>query len=214
MPGYIGALRSEIKAVLGDNNGIWTVETLNILHHMDSFLKESQRMNASSFRKALGSPGFPVEVVIADIMSVGFDRKVMSTIQLSDGTILHSGDAIAMHSGPMSQDPAYYKNATCFDGDRFYNAPSDEPDATRNSENDYTGIEPGILSWGNGRFSCPGRWYASAMIKLLLAKFILEYDFEFPEGRGRRPKDFIMDVHVLPDMKQKMLVKKRSESIS
>ena len=46
------------------------------------------------------------------------------------------------------------------------------------------------------------------MIKLLLATLILEYDFEFPEGEIARPSDFVLDVHVLPDMKQKILLTK------
>lgn len=47
------------------------------------------------------------------------------------------------------------------------------------------------------------------MMKLLLATLILEYDFRFPNGQSARPPNFVMDVHVLPDMKQKIILSKR-----
>ncbi len=209
MPEYIPPLRLEAQTVLQSGGGVWTVENLNKLHRLDSFLKESQRMNASSFRRFLEAVSLRITDVIANVVLVGFDRKVMSTIKLSDGTIILPGDTIAMPSGPMAQDQIYYDNPTKFDGFRFLNATAKEQDAPQSMENEYTGIEPGNLTWGNGRFSCPGRWYASLMMKLLLARFILEYDLEFPESQNVQPLDFVMDVHVLPDMKQRILIKKR-----
>lgn len=133
----------------------------------------------------------------------------MSTIKLSDGTILLPGDTITMPSGPMAQDQLYYDDPSTFDGYRFYSEVANGQDDAQKSETKYDGIEPGNLSWGQGRFSCPGRWYASLMIKFLLASLILEYDFEFSESQSVRPSDFVMGTHVLPDMKQKILIKKR-----
>ncbi len=143
------------------------------------------------------------------MLLVGFDRKVMSTIKLSDGTVILPGDTIAMPSGPIAQDESYYDDPLNFDGYRFYRKTTGTNDEARKSENEYTGIEPGNLSWGQGRFSCPGRWYASMMMKLLLATLVLEYDFEFAKSHSERPSNFVMDVHVLPNMKHEILPKKR-----
>ena len=209
MPEYIPTLRLEAQTVLQSGGAVWTVENLNKLHRLDSFLKESQRMNASSFRRFLEAVSLRIADVIANVVLVGFDRKVMSTIKLSDGTVILPGDTIAIPSGPMAQDQIYYDDPIKFDGYRFLNATTKGHDATQSMENEYTGIEPGNLTWGNGRFSCPGGWYASLMMKLILARFMLEYDFEFPESQTVRPSDFVMDVHVLPDMKQRILIKKR-----
>lgn len=52
MPEYIPTLRLEAQTIL-QSGGVWSVEKLNKLHRLDSFLKESQRVNASSFRKSL-----------------------------------------------------------------------------------------------------------------------------------------------------------------
>ncbi len=132
----------------------------------------------------------------------------MSPVKLSDGTIIPSGNTIAMPSGPMARDQLYYSDPLTFDGNRFYRVAAAK-DGAQQPESDYTAIEPGNLSWGHGRFSCPGRWYASAMMKLVLATLILDYDFEYPKGQSVRPPDFVMDLHVLPDMKQKIVLKRR-----
>ena len=138
----------------------------------------------------------------------------MSPIELSDGTVILPGNTIAMPAGPMAQDQSYYDDPLTFDGDRFYRLKAKEDERAQQSGNDYTGIEPGNLSWGHGRFSCPGRWYASVMMKLLLATIILDYEFEFPKGQSARPSNAVMDLHVLPDMKQKIILKKRQSQAS
>jgi len=50
MPDYIPALRLEAQTVLKSGGGVWNIENLSRLYRLDSFLKESQRVNASSFR--------------------------------------------------------------------------------------------------------------------------------------------------------------------
>ncbi|KAI4095181.1 MAG: hypothetical protein LQ339_007341 [Xanthoria mediterranea] len=189
MPDYVSALRLEAQAALENGGGVWNMESLKNLQKLDSFFKESQRVNPSTF--------------------LGFDRKVMSNIKLSDGTVIDAGETIAMPSGPMSQDHSYYTDPSKFDGYRFCHVTAEGQGQSPELEKEYTEIEPGNLSWGHGRFSCPGRWYASTVMKLLLATLILEYDFKFPDGQSRRPANYVMDVHVLPDMKQQVLFKKR-----
>lgn len=141
---------------------------------------------------------------------VGFDRKVMSPIELSDGkTVLHPGATIVMPGGPMARDPSFYDHPLQFDGRRFYRPDESEETGQRASTHDFTGIEPGNLSWGNGRFTCPGRWYAATMIKLILASLLLEYDISFPEGQVRRPQNSKYDTEIHPDFEQKILLSKR-----
>ena len=81
----------------------------------------------------------------------------MSEIKISDGTSIPPGQTIKMPSGPMAQDSAYYHDPQKFDGDRFYRKTVQEREGEKRVENEYAGIEPGNLSWGHGRFSCPGR---------------------------------------------------------
>lgn len=51
MPEYIEPLRSEAKTALAEENGEWKFSTIKRLRRLDSFLKESQRVNQSTFRK-------------------------------------------------------------------------------------------------------------------------------------------------------------------
>lgn len=51
MPEYIQPLRIEAQNALQESGGVWSIESLSKLGRLDSFLKESQRLNASSFRK-------------------------------------------------------------------------------------------------------------------------------------------------------------------
>lgn len=133
----------------------------------------------------------------------------MSPIELSDGkTMLPQGTLIAIPGGPMSRDPMFYNDPLHFNGLRFYRSDEDDTNST-NTKQDFTGIEPGNLSWGHGRFTCPGRWYAATMIKLILAKLLLEYDISFPSGQTERPPNVKYDTEVHPDFKQKVVLRKR-----
>lgn len=53
MPEYLPALRLEAQAALEDGGGVWNMDSLRNLHRLDSFLKESQRVNGSSFRRLI-----------------------------------------------------------------------------------------------------------------------------------------------------------------
>ncbi|KAH7322488.1 cytochrome P450 [Stachybotrys elegans] len=189
-PEHVQSLRRETELALAESNGVWKYSTVKKLRRLDSFLKESQRLNQSTF--------------------LGFDRKVISTITLSDGTILPPGSLIMVPGGPMSRDPDFYDNPGSFDGFRFY-SPNAAPNQHGSSatEQDYTGIEPGNLSWGNGRFTCPGRWYGAAMIKLILGNILLRYDVSFPEGQKGRPENIKYDTEVHPDFGSKICFAKR-----
>lgn len=52
MPEYINPLRNEIQAAIGEENG-FTFSALNKMKKLDSFLKESQRMNHPGSRKSM-----------------------------------------------------------------------------------------------------------------------------------------------------------------
>lgn len=132
----------------------------------------------------------------------------MSEVKLSDGTSIPPGQNIKMPSGPMARDDANYADAKTFDGDRFLRK---IVEGEKQHENEYAGIEPGNLTWGQGRFSCPGRWYASAMNKLLLAKLLFEYEFELTENKSVKPENMIIDVRVLPNMSKEILFRRKQQ---
>jgi hypothetical protein len=56
MPEYVGALRAEAQSAVAESGGVWQYSTIKNLRQLDSFLKESQRVNQSTFRKSPSSP--------------------------------------------------------------------------------------------------------------------------------------------------------------
>ena len=126
----------------------------------------------------------------------------MTPLTLSDGLALPRGTVFGLSAGPMNRDAAYYDDPLRFDGYRFC------ADGARAAPREYTDTEPGNLNWGQGRWTCPGRWYASALIKLLLATLLVEYDFGLPEGQTCRPPSVPANLFVHPNMAQAIVVRK------
>lgn len=59
------------------------------------------------------------------------------------------------------------------------------------------------LHWGVGTHACPGRFFASYEIKLLMARILLNYDFKI--YGMERPKDIATDIRVVPNPKAEVL---------
>ena len=57
---------------------------------------------------------------------------------------------------------------------------------------------PDQLHWGVGSHACPGRFFASYEIKMLLAEILTRYDIELMPGT-ERPRDLAIDIRVIPD---------------
>jgi cytochrome P450 len=64
------------------------------------------------------------------------------------------------------------------------------------------------MHFGHGRYACPGRFFATHSIKILIAQFLLKYNMKFPEGSGR-PANVGAHEYVFPDPKAHILVRER-----
>ncbi|KAF7901531.1 hypothetical protein EAF00_003752 [Botryotinia globosa] len=184
-PKYIEALREEIAANLPENTQI-TKQILTKLRKMDSFLKESQRMN-------------PLNLVT-------MNRKMMDTVQLSDGTILPKGSFVGMAAGSIGFDPRIFENPDEFDGFRFEKLRQQE-----GAENKFQLVTTGkdSLAFGHGSHSCPGRFFASNEIKTMLIELLRNYDFQLLPGTGR-PNNLKSDMSLVVDPTAQIQIKERS----
>ncbi|KAG6265049.1 hypothetical protein E4U48_006085 [Claviceps purpurea] len=186
-PGYLEPLRQEMTTALAD--GGWQKTTLNRLYKLDSLLKESQRL----------SPVFLLT----------FNRIFHEPINLSDGTHLPSGTRIAVPSHAMLQDPLHVPGQSPpaeFDAFR-YSALREESDAT--SKYHFSMTDSSNMAFGYGKYACPGRFYASNEMKIVLTNLLLRYDFKFRDGEGR-PKNITIDSDMFPDPRARLCVKIRS----
>ena len=139
---------------------------------------------------------------------MSFDRLALTPITLSTGITIPRGTYICMAAGNMAKDASFYPSPspTVFSPERFYSA----PETSRKGKNiDFVSTETGNVHWGSGRFTCPGRWYASAMMKVVIALIVSKYDVKFPKGQVERLPNVYMDVLVEPNPGQAVLCRRR-----
>lgn len=185
---YLEPLRAEVVSVLREDRG-WQKTTLTKLKKLDSFLKESQRINPPS--------------------QLAFNRVVKQTpLELYDGTILPVGTHFNMASHAILLDAANVpgdSDPATFDGFRYARL-REKPENANKFQ--WATTEMTSLHFGHGKYACPGRFLASNEIKLILAHLILLYDFKYPDGKGR-PATLTADENFYPDPDARLLIRSR-----
>ncbi|KAH8199170.1 hypothetical protein TruAng_006639 [Truncatella angustata] len=188
-PEYIGVLREEVLGVVKRHG--WTLTGVNDMKILDSFLKESQRVN---------HPGL-----------LSFNRKVMKALRLSDGVTIPSGSFISMATNSVAQDPEYYSNPDQFDGFRFYKKRLASP--TEINKHHFVSTGSDSLPFGYGKFACPGRFYAVAQVKILLARVLIKYEISFGGGHTTRPRNTFAGESIGADRTQMVVFKPRKSEV-
>ncbi|KAI0425478.1 cytochrome P450 monooxygenase [Xylaria sp. FL1042] len=194
-PSYFDPLRKELVSALGETCG-WQKTTLVKLRKMDSFLKESQRMSPPS--------------------QLAFNRVVRERLELSDGTVLPVGTHFAMASDAIMHDKtklAGEGDPGEFDGFRYLKLREDPADLENIHRYQFASTDNNSLHFGHGRYACPGRFFASNEIKMILGSLLLDYEFKFPDGQGR-PENMSADENIFPDPGKKVLLRRRTDAVS
>ncbi|KAK0121886.1 hypothetical protein ONS95_010164 [Cadophora gregata] len=209
-PEYIQPLRDEIQQVIGedgqdvDGDGMMRLKKSSMpkLWKLDSFLKESQRFTP---------PQLP-----------SGNRVTTSDLTLSTGHTLPKGTrfgfagwAIHQSATTPSFNPANNpssKPVSEFDGLRYYNLrkiPGNE------NKHQYVTTSPDSLNFGHGNHACPGRFFASNEIKVVLIELLKSWEFRFKgdlEAQGgaeRRPKNMYFDVTCVPNTQAELELRRR-----
>ncbi|KAM4059008.1 cytochrome p450 [Hirsutella rhossiliensis] len=189
-PHYLNELRSEALQVLQEEGGEWKRQSVSKLWKMDSFLRESQRLSPPSL--------------------LGFHRVVQDPtgITLHDGVHLPHGTHICMAPHSVSSDPAIVPKPDVFDGLRYYERRRKNPDeATRHQ---HATADKDHLHFGYGTWSCPGRFLASAELKMILVELLLRYEFKYPKGSSR-PKNRNIEEFPYVDTDTPLLMRRRGQ---
>lgn len=207
-PEYIPLLREEIKKVVTEEGG-WTKGTLFKFRLMDSVLKESMRFHPHNLSKCSVLCWFE-ENEFSDTVEwvVNMPRQAKAPITLSDKTYIPSGTYVSIGPVPM-HDPSIYPSPTKFDGHRFMNL-RNAPGA----ENKYQFVttSPEITVFGHGHHACPGRFFASNELKLLLAHMLMYYDWKLPEGQTK-VECVRNGLGASPNSRQKVLFRSRKPEV-
>jgi cytochrome P450 len=155
-PEWQSILRNEI----GDY-GAQNYESLEKLPLLDSFMKETVRMN-------------PLD-------TLAIRRKALANFTFSDGNVhVPAGSTACVSSYDLMHDELTYPNPDEFDGRRFVTTKS----SARGTK--LTEVSEKFPIWGYGSLACPGRFHASLIMKMILAHLVSSFDLSFDGEKARR----------------------------
>ncbi|KAJ5363928.1 cytochrome P450 [Penicillium cataractarum] len=183
MTQWVEPLLEEIQTEISDWPNI-SQANLNNLNFMDSLLKESQSFNP---------PGEH---------TVSFHRVVKHNLTLSDGLLLPKGTHICMATGPISRDPEVVEHPEVFDAFRFVKQKA--------ATSGFVSTGPNHMHFGLGRYACPGRFFASVVMKLILCRFMMEYEVHFAPNQTERPRNILIGDKIVPSVSTPIFIKKRA----
>ncbi|KAL2881477.1 hypothetical protein SGCOL_003043 [Colletotrichum sp. CLE4] len=163
-PQLIEAVRAEMVGVLRAEG--WTKLALYNMKLLDSCIKEAQRLKPTT--------------------SATMNRKAMGQVRLSNGLVLEKGDQCLTDLGSMV-DPNNYPNPLEFDGYRFIRM---RGDPKMDSKAHLVSTSAAHMGFGHGMHACPGRFFASNEVKVLLCHLLLKYDWKLGSGYEHTIQEF------------------------
>ncbi|TFK91861.1 cytochrome P450 [Polyporus arcularius HHB13444] len=186
-PEYMQPLREEAEGAITTDG--WTKTAMDKMWKIDSFLKESQRVNGVSL--------------------TAMTRKAMKDIVLADGTFVPRGTLITAASYPTHHDEALYENALVFDPFRYARMRAAESEGMKHQ---FVHTSVDNISFGHGRHACPGRFFAANELKAMLAYIVLNYDLKLPTS-GPRPDNLYFSSNVIPPPVADILFRRRRQTV-
>ncbi|ETS76588.1 hypothetical protein PFICI_11975 [Pestalotiopsis fici W106-1] len=187
-PELLHELLDEIETVARrgwNDNG----NSYDALDKLDSVLRESQRMSPPT--------------------TLGMKRLFKQAYTFQDGTHILPGTYVAMPVFAIENDPSTTANPEKFDGLRAYRA-ARAIDANSEGEHLFSSPGPNFLNFGYGKTACPGRFFASVVVKMVMVKAFTEYEFKFLPGT-ERPKNIIAHEFLFTWPWTKMLVRRKAK---
>ena len=132
-------------------------------------------------------------------------RLAVVPITLKDKTHIPAGTRIAFANADILNDPEITPHPEVFDPMRSYRKRHETGELNKYQAGQTTKSN---LHFGYGTQACPGRHFAVGVIKIILSKLLREYEFKYPEGKGR-PRNFYAGENAFPDPWAKLMVRKR-----
>lgn len=194
----VGELRQEIDEVLtahGDH-GAWNKRALARLEKLDSTFRESQRVNT--------------------VLTVGPLRIVSAEdgVETPSGVHVPRGHQVGIPAYSIHYDEEIWgPDAGEFKPFRFSAKRRDAQatgDHLQGARQAWATTSPEYLSFGAGKNSCPGRFFAAGLLKVLMANILSRYDFEFQE---ERPDNIWFGTNHLPPTEAKIRIRRRQQAI-
>lgn len=176
-PSLAAELRAEIEDV-SRRSEQWDKSSYDSLYKLDSVLSESQRMSPPT--------------------TLGMKRIFYEDYTFQNGLHIPKGTYTAMPIYAIENDEEHTSNPAKFDGLRNYRlmlehqAISGSGDGSDEDMRRFRFSTPSrtVLNFGYGRHACPGRHFASLVLKILFVKLLMQYEFKFLPG-SKRPENLL-----------------------
>ncbi|KDR68411.1 hypothetical protein GALMADRAFT_231377 [Galerina marginata CBS 339.88] len=182
-PEYAEPMRQEVENII-KAEGLTKVSVIK-MRKVDSFIKESQRL-------AVGA--------------LNMNRKALKDFTFSNGVTVPAGTHIAVATFSTHMDERIYDNPYEFRGFRFAEMRQEIGESTKHQ---MVSLSPDYVTFGTGRYACPGRFFAVTALKTMLAHILLNYDVKLPNGVPR-PENMWLQATCSPNRTAKLMFKKRA----
>ncbi|KAI0401584.1 cytochrome P450 [Xylaria palmicola] len=184
-PEYVQPILTEAIEALGDE-GRWTEKALSRLSLLDSFIRETNRLNPTG--------------------SITCSRTVLERpFVFPDGLTLPVGTRFGFPTEAMQNDAD-----NSFNGFRFVKTGSvAESTEETGALGASTTVSPSNLAFGYGTHACPGRFFAIRMVKMVVITLLLNYGIEWDGRVSRRPEPVWIEGQYIPNGSQKIKITKR-----
>lgn len=194
-PEWLEGLQEEAERVLAEEGGQWTKVGLTRCHRLDSAIRESIRISNFLTRTAVR------KVMPKD----GIENK-------AEGWRAPQGTLMGLDIHNVQHDPDIYPNPNTYDAFRFSRSTEEADASTVHKE--VSGTKAArllttsdvFLAFSHGRHSCPGRFFASLEMKLMLAHMVMHYEFQPLKSR---PSNIYLGRTVLPSMTTTIKVRRK-----
>lgn len=192
---WLEGIREEAERVLSEEGGRFTKDGLARCHRSDSAIRESMRVS-----------NFMTRNVMRKVMpKEGVENKV-------EGWRAPQGALVVVDMHSVQHDPEIYPDPDTYDAFRF-SRPREEAEAS-SVHSEVNGLRnTGLvttsdifLPFSHGRHACPGRFFVSQEMKMLLAYMVMNYEMELFKTR---PPNVWAGQTSLPPMKATIKVRRK-----
>lgn len=128
----------------------------------------------------------------------------MKPYTFKDGFHLPANTLISFPMAELNHDTDIWPDGGTFDGYRFLRMRQHgDPNAWQ-----FAFVGENSINFGAGAHACPGRYYVSQEVKMLISHLLLNYEFKWPEGKSR-PANMKQDFVTPPNAMAEMMFRKK-----
>lgn len=151
-------LREEIDSVI-ESDG-WSKASMQKMKRLDSFLRESSRLNAItlSTSTSYGPKNYDLHIVIFRVMPASLNRYALRDYTFQDGTFIPKGAFVTASLYSLHMDDDNYEDASKFDPWRFVSK-RESGEEGESVKHQFTNTSVEYLAFGLGKHA----WYVTSV---------------------------------------------------